>query len=1036
MSTAYHLQTDGQSERTIQTLEDMLRACEIDFGGSWDVHLPLADFSYNNSYHLSIQCAPFEAMYGRKCRSPVLWAEIRESSLIGPELVQETTDKVVLIKEKLKAEIDRQKSYADNRRKPVEFEVEDQVLLKVSLWKGMVRFGKKGKLAPRYVGPFEILKRIGHVAYRLRLPKDLSEIKVDKTLHLVEEPVEIMDREVKTLKRSKIPIVKVRWNSKHGPEFTWEREDHMKASYACSDSLLLTPLCCDDIYEVTPCVSALAGCDRLVSEPLVIEKEMTMISKDGEISKFPGYHSSEEEEPTEQPRALNKYGFDEDEPLEHEASDNEVDSDLESTASSKPKLKKTAKAILDRTFCNCPYCSKCYVEYDGKGGAIALTRWIEKMENVIDNSGCAENKKVKYTASSFVNKALTWWNTQVQARGCAAASMSWTNFKAFLIEELCPSNEMKKLKSEFWNHKMVGANHACYTDWFNELAKLVPHLVTPESSRIKRYIVGLAPEIQGMLQETQPTIIQSAIIRTGILSDEAVSCGTLMKGNENRKGVEELSKQGGGRNNDKRAKVLYSVLQLLETGSLCKKLSYANKQVAPINAVRGGYEPRTCYECGIREHYQNTCPKLNLALGQVGNRLTINGNRNTRNSRNQVKGRAFNVNAAVSLQDPNVMTGTFSLNNHYATVLFDSGVDFSFISTDFAPLLNVKHNFGNPGYVIEVADGKKVEVDRIIPNCKLELGTSLFTTNLIPLGHGSFDVIVGMDWLSEHKAEIVCHEKVVRIPLESGEILRVQGERTPGIAKALSNVKGALVLFVKKKDGALRLCIDYRELNKLTIKKLYPLPIIDDLLDQLQGVHYFSKIDLQSVFMDLMNWVCKPYLDKFVIVFIDDILVYSKSKDEHELQEVQFLGHVVNQNGIHVDPSKIEAKNKKFEWGVEHEEAFQTLKDNLFNAPILSLPDDVEDFIVYSDALNQGLGCVLMQRGKIVIYTDHKSLQHIFDQKELNMRQRRWIELFSNYKCEINYHPGKANVVADALSRKERVKPRRVRAMAMIIQLE
>ncbi|GJU76372.1 putative reverse transcriptase domain-containing protein [Tanacetum coccineum] len=256
MSTAYHPQTDGQSERTIQTLEDMLRACVIDFGGSWDVHLPLAEFSYNNSYHSSIRCAPFEALYGRKCRSPVLWAEIGESSLIGPELVQETTDKVVLIKEKLKAARDRQKSYADNRRKPLEFEVGDRVMLKVSPWKGVIRFGKKGKLAPRYVGPFEILERVGPVAYRLRLPEELSgvhdtfhvsnlkkcladaslhvpldEIKVDKTLRFVEEPVEIMDREIKSLKRSRISLVKVRWNSKRGPEFTWEREDYMKSKF-------------------------------------------------------------------------------------------------------------------------------------------------------------------------------------------------------------------------------------------------------------------------------------------------------------------------------------------------------------------------------------------------------------------------------------------------------------------------------------------------------------------------------------------------------------------------------------------------------------------------------------------------------------------------------------------------------------------------------------------------------------------------------------------------------------------------------------
>nr|GEZ70102.1 putative reverse transcriptase domain-containing protein [Tanacetum cinerariifolium] len=192
-----------------------------------------------------------------KCRSPVLWAEIGEGCLMGPELVLEMTDKVVLIKEKLKAAIDRQKSYVDKRRKPLEFEVGDQILLRVSPWKGVVRFGKKGRLASRYVRPFEILERIGLVAYRLRLLEELNnvhdtfhvsnlkkcladanlhvpldEIKVDKTLRFVKEPVEIMDREIMKLKRRKITLVKVRWNSKRGPEFTWEHEDQMRIKYS------------------------------------------------------------------------------------------------------------------------------------------------------------------------------------------------------------------------------------------------------------------------------------------------------------------------------------------------------------------------------------------------------------------------------------------------------------------------------------------------------------------------------------------------------------------------------------------------------------------------------------------------------------------------------------------------------------------------------------------------------------------------------------------------------------------------------------
>ncbi|GJU28496.1 reverse transcriptase domain-containing protein [Tanacetum coccineum] len=253
MSTAYHPETDGQSERTIQTLEDMLRACVIDFGNGWEGHLPLIEFSYNNSYHASIKAAPFEALYGRKCRSPVCWAEVGDARLTGPELVHETTEKIVQIKQRMQAARDRQKSYADVRRKPLEFQVGDRVMLKVSPWKGVVRFGKRGKLNPRYIGPFKVLAKVGTVAYRLELPQQLSrvhstfhvsnlkkclsdeplavpldEIHIDDKLHFVEEPVEILEREIKKLRRSRIPIIKVRWNSKRGPEFTREREDQFR----------------------------------------------------------------------------------------------------------------------------------------------------------------------------------------------------------------------------------------------------------------------------------------------------------------------------------------------------------------------------------------------------------------------------------------------------------------------------------------------------------------------------------------------------------------------------------------------------------------------------------------------------------------------------------------------------------------------------------------------------------------------------------------------------------------------------------------
>ncbi|KAL0546479.1 hypothetical protein IC582_016389 [Cucumis melo] len=375
---------------------------------------------------------------------------------------------------------------------------------------------------------------------------------------------------------------------------------------------------------------------------------------------------------------------------------------------------------------------------------------------------------------------------------------------------------------------------------------------------------------------------------------------------------------------------------------------------------------------------------------------------------------------------------------------------------------------------------------------------------------------------------------------------------------------GAPVLFVKKKDGSMRLCIDYRELNKVTVKNRYPLPRIDDLFDQLQGATVFSKIDLRSgyhqlrikdgdvpktafrsryghyefivmsfgltnalaVFMDLMNRVFREFLDTFVIVFIDDILIYSKTEAEHEehlrivlqtlrdnklyakfskcefwLKQVSFLGHVVSKAGVSVDPAKIEAvtgwtrpstvsevrsflglagyyrrfvenfsriatpftqltrKGASFVWSKACEDSFQNLKQKLVTASVLTVPDGSGSFVTYSDASKKGLGCVLMQQGKVVayasrqlksheqnypthdlelaavvfalkiwrhylygekiqIFTDHKSLKYFFTQKELNMRQRRWLELVKDYDCEILYHPGKANVVADALSRK------------------
>ncbi|KAJ9557295.1 hypothetical protein OSB04_011909 [Centaurea solstitialis] len=255
-STAFHPQTDGQSERTIQTLEDMLRACVLDFGGSWDTYLPLAEFSYNNSFHASIGMPPYEMLYGRRCRTPICWGEVGQRELGSTEIVQQTTESIEMIRERLRTAQSRQKSYADRRRSDLEFQVGDKVLLKVSPWKGVIRFRKRGKLGPRFIGPFKVIARVGKVAYRLELPPELNQIhdtfhvsqlrkcladetahvpiddiQVDERLNYIERPIAILERKTKSLRNKEIGLVKVQWEHRKGSEWTWEPEAEMRSNY-------------------------------------------------------------------------------------------------------------------------------------------------------------------------------------------------------------------------------------------------------------------------------------------------------------------------------------------------------------------------------------------------------------------------------------------------------------------------------------------------------------------------------------------------------------------------------------------------------------------------------------------------------------------------------------------------------------------------------------------------------------------------------------------------------------------------------------
>ncbi|GJX48550.1 putative reverse transcriptase domain-containing protein [Tanacetum coccineum] len=542
------------------------------------------------------------------------------------------------------------------------------------------------------------------------------------------------------------------------------------------------------------------------------------------------------------------------------------------------------------------------------GTAINDNIWgdIEKMKSVQDINGCEVNQKVKYTASSFVGKALTWWNSLIHTRGReAAVGMSWEDFKTLTKEEFCPSNEMQKLETELWNHAIAEAGHAAYTDRFHELARL-------------------------MVAAMKPTTIQKAVQIASTLTDEAIRNGSIKKNPEKRENGGELNKDRNG-------------------------------NVNPINARN--LTARACYECGSTDHFKATCPRLNQAQRPGGNHqnqvVAVNGGQGRGSNGNQAYGRAFMLGAKEARQDPNIMTSTFTLNNHYSTTLFNSGADYSFVSTTFIPMLGVEANDLGFSYEIKIASGQLIEIDKVIKGYKLEIEGYKFDINLIPFRSGSFDAIIGMDWFSNHKTEIICHKKVIRIPLPDDKVLRVIGER---LEKNMRHLVSA-----KAKE---------RKQEEMVMVRDFPKVFLDDL----SGLPHIQEI-------------------KFRIQLVPEVI-----------PEVQFLGHVINGNGIHVDPSKIKAvknqesprtssevhsflglagyyrqfiekfskisksltiltqKSKTFDWDEEQERAFQTLKDMLCNTPVLALPDGLKDFVVHCDAYGLGLVCMLMQRGKVIAY--------------------------------------------------------------------
>nr|GEY41081.1 putative reverse transcriptase domain-containing protein [Tanacetum cinerariifolium] len=675
------------TSRFLKSLQQAL-GTRLDLSTAYHPEIDGQKFSYNNSYHSSIKCAPIEALYGRRCRTPIAWTEVGEGKLLGSEIVQETTDKIVQINKRLK------KCLAD---------------------------------------------------VNLHVP--LNEVKVDDKLHFVEEPIEILDYGVKKLKQRWIPIVKVRWNSRRGPEFTWEREDEMKRK--------------------------------------------------------------------------------------------------------------------------------------GTKGVVVLSCWFEKIELVFHISGCVvENQVDKYTS-------------------------------------------------------------------------------------------GLPDNIHENVMSAGPKTLDEAIELANNLMDQKLRTYAKRQNDNKRKADDSL------RNNQQQQ--LHKKQNIATTCNNCKKYGHATHdcRVNVNNKNNKVQNTGTCFECGEPWHFKNNCLKFK-------NNGNVNGNGGAR-------GKAYVLGGGDSNLESNTVTGLFFLNNCYALILFDTSTDRSFVSTAFSALLNITPTALDNHYDVELVDGKIIGVNNILRGCTLDFHS--FNIDLMPVPLGAAPVArapyrlapYGMKELADQLQEI--YDK--------------------GFIRPSSSPWGAPILFFKKKDGSSWMCIDYHELNKLTIKNHYPLPRIDDLFDQLQGSSVYSKIDLRSGYHQLS-------------VREEDIpkTAFRTRYGHYEFQVMPY--------GLTNTPAGLGAMLMQNEKVIAYASRQLKSYEKNYTTHDLELEVVVFAFKMWRHYF-YGTRCV--------VFTNHKSLQHILDQKELNMRQWCWLELLSDYDCDIRYHPGKANIVADSLSRKERSKPLRVQALVMTMCL-
>ncbi|GJV47987.1 putative reverse transcriptase domain-containing protein [Tanacetum coccineum] len=762
------------------------------------------------------------------------------------------------------------------------------------------------------------------------------------------------------------------------------------------------------------------------------------------------------------------------------------------------------------------------LNFKGTEGVVGLIRWFKKMETVFHISNCLEKSQVKYATCTLLDGALTWWNSHKRTIGTEATfSMSWRELMKQMTEVYCPRNEIQKMETELWNLTVKTNDLTAYTHRFQELTMMCTKMVPEEEGRVEKFIGGLPDNIQGNVIAAEPTRIQDVVRIANNLMDQK------LKGYANTGGQNVARAYMAGNNEKKEYEGTFpfcNKCKLHHVGPCtircgkCNKIGHLTQNCKVTNSTTSTQRGQmvnqrdvTCFECGAQGHYRKDCPKIK------------NQNRGNKARVPDARGKAYVLGGGDANPGSNTVTGTFLLNDHHAYMLFDSGADRSFVSNTFSALLDITPSALDVSYAVELADGRTSETNTVLRGCTLGLLGHPFNINLMPIELGSFDVIIGMDWLAKNHAVIVCDEKIVRIPY-GNEILIVQGDKSdkekkstlsiiscvkaqkyiekgcqlflaqvmvketedkskekrledvptvrdfpevfpedlpglppirqvefqidlvPGAApvarapyrlapsemeelsaqlqelsdkgfiRPSSSPWGAPVLFVKKKDGSFE-CVS----TTIELKSGYhQLRVRDEDIPKTairtRYGHYefqvmpFGLTNAPAVFMDLMNRTKEEHDAhlRLILELLKKEELYAKfSKCDFWLSKVQFLGYVIDSEGIHVDPAKSESIK---DW----ESPKTPTKIRQFLGAILMQKEKViayasrqlkiheKNYTTHDLELGAVVFALKMWRHylygtKCVVFTDHKSLQHIIDQKELNMRQHRWLELLSDY---------------------------------------